>query len=221
MSRNSFITGDHYHIYNHGIDGRNLFLDKYDFERFRKSLTAFNSIKPIGSIFENQHKKKVLGGTEVKVLPREERLVDLVAYCINPNHFHLVLRQNIDGGISRFMKSVSGGYTKYINNKLKRRGSIFENVFRSKHAEDEDYLLHLSAYVNLNDRVHGLVFEETGRSTSLSSWAEYTEDIPSEICEKNIILSQFENNKEKYNLFGEYLLPDMTSRKEDDGQESY
>ncbi len=84
------------------------------------------------------------------------KLVDFIAYCINPNHYHFILRQLVDGGLSRFMQKFGGGYTQYYNKKNQRSGVLFQGTFKSIHINSNEYLLYLSAYVNLNNKVHQL-----------------------------------------------------------------
>src|SRR3989344_6813463 len=121
MKNTTFVTGEFYHIYNRGVDKRNVFSDATDLDRFLKSTVEFNVVEPVGSLFElsfvKENKKK-----------SNKRLVDMVCYCLNPNHYHFILRQKIDGGISEYMKRL-GGYTKYFNIRYKRNGSLFQSVF--------------------------------------------------------------------------------------------
>jgi len=157
-------------------------------------MEEFNSIKPIGSIYENSFKKaKVskLGGPTAK-------LVEIVAYCLNPNHFHLILKQNKDGGVSEFMKRLGEGYTWYFNNAHNRSGVLFQGKFKAVHISSNKQLLHISAYVNLNNKVHQL----GGPTAKLvrSSWEEYLGKSKDGICNKKIILEQFKNSDEYKNF---------------------
>ena len=183
-----FAIGEHYHIYNRGVDKRITFTDEYDIRRFFQSMVEFNTVKPIGSLYENSFLQ--LGGETPKL---GEKLVNIIAYCLNPNHFHLILEQLVEGGISEFMKRLGGGYTGYFNKKYARSGSLFQGVFKDVHIDTNEYLLHVSSYVNLNDRVHQLGGETPKLVRSMSSWGEYTDKRIKGICEKDIILGQFEN----------------------------
>lgn len=93
MRKHSFTNGEFYHIFNRGVEKRNIFLDKTDFERFLKSIEEFNTIKPIGSLYENSFLKNKLGSRTTK-----SRLVNVVCYCLNPNHYHFILEQRSEGG---------------------------------------------------------------------------------------------------------------------------
>ncbi len=217
MRKVSFVNGEFYHIYNRGVDKRNTFEDREDLDRFFQSMDEFNTMEPIGSIYENSFRKKnvQLGGSTSKL----DKLVDFVCYCINPNHYHFVLLQLVDNGISEFMKRLSGGYTYYFNNKNKRSGTLFQGTFKSVHINSNEYLLHISAYVNLNNKVHQL----GGLTSKLvkSSWDEYVGKSKGRqivFCEKDIILSQFKNSTE-YKVFAESSLNDILQHKSQAGIE--
>ena len=112
----------------------------------------------------------------------------------------MILEQLVEGGISEFMKRLGGGYTGYFNQKHDRNGSLFQGVFKDVHIDSNEYLLHVSAYVNLNDRVHQLGGETPKLVKSLSSWEEFTDNKVKGVCEKDIILEQFKNI-DKYKKF--------------------
>lgn len=205
-----FVTGEFYHIYNRGVDKRIVFSDESDLDRFMKSLEEFNVIEPIGSLYEKAFADKQFGGSTSKL----EKLVNLVAYCVNPNHFHFILEQVTDKGIEKFMHRLGTGYTRYFNEKEKRSGSLFQGRFKSVLIDSNEYLLHASAYVNLNDRVHQLGGSTSKLVKSRSSWGEYTGDSKSNFCGKDIILEQFRNTKE-YQKFAESSIEDTLERRAD------
>lgn len=208
IRKTAFVNNEFYHIYNRGVDKRNIVSNDEDSDRFLKSILFFNSKKPIGSIYEKSFQDKhQLGGETAK-------LVNIVSYCLNPNHFHFILEQLIDGGISEFMKRLGGGYTWYFNNKYKRSGSLFQGVFKSVHIDNNEYLLHLSSYVNLNNRVHQLGGETA--KLSRSSWNEYLSDKKNHsFCSKEIIMSQFKNINE-YKVFVEDSLKEILQKKQEE-----
>ena len=196
-----FAEGEYYHIYNRGVDRRDIVNDNADANRLLQSLTEFNCEEVTGGLYELSFAKK---------RPRGKPLVDLVCYCLNPNHFHLLIREIKEGGISKFMHRFIGGYSKYFNNRNKRKGTLFEGRFKAKHVSDNDYLLHASAYINLNDRVHQL------RDTLLvrSSWNEYVDTTGVGACTKNIVLEQFKSRNE-YKIFAEGALTLMLEKRPD------
>jgi REP element-mobilizing transposase RayT len=201
-----FEIGQYYHIYNRGSDKRNIILDENDLKRFFQSLIEFNSIEPSGSIYLKNLKKYKLKELSSRTT---QKLVSIIAYCINPNHFHLILSPLVENGIEKFMQRI-GGYTRYFNEKHKRSGVLFQGKFKSKLIEDDRYLIQLSAYVNLNnlDKNFNPSFD-----LSKSSLQEYTKDEYKGLCDKTIILNNFKNKKD-YTEVAKALWLETLKRKE-------
>ncbi len=151
MRREPLVTGEYYHIYNRGVDKRDVFSDKNDLERFKETIKQFNQTEGIGSL-EMYHKSVRALGSHPKAKP----LVAMVAFCINPNHFHFVLKQLVDGGIAKFMQKVLAGYTYYFNQKNQRSGTLFQGTFKSKLVKNENYFRKIFAYVNKNYLIHDI-----------------------------------------------------------------
>src|SRR3989344_644601 len=201
-----FAIGNFYHIYNRGVEKRTIFEELFDTMRFFKSMILFNSIEPIGSIYEHafplsKNKK-----------PKSNPLVGIVAYCLNPNHFHLILTPKTNKGIQTFMHRLGTGYTMYFNEKYKRSGSLFQGVFKATHIDSNEFLLHVSVYINLNTRTHQLGGEPS--KLVKSSWDEYiSKDADGvRICDKDIIIEQF-RSPEKYKKFALSSLDSIIERK--------
>ncbi|MSR76099.1 MAG: hypothetical protein EXS68_00730 [Candidatus Ryanbacteria bacterium] len=201
MGKTIFAAGEHYHICNRGVDKRKIFMDGKDLNRFLKSVEIFNTIEPVGSIYEYMLDRR-LG----RVTSRKGRLVDIVCYCLNPNHFHLLVRQQVENGVSEFVKRLVGGYTKYFNHRHNRSGVLFAGKFRSTHIVSNEYLLHVSAYINLNNEVHGI------KQAIKSSWEEYIGNTNKKLCNTAIILKQFQDARE-YKDFARASLADIIARK--------
>jgi len=159
MRKEPLVTGEYYHIYNRGVDKRDIFSSLKDLERFKESIKQFNQIDGIGSL-EMFNKSVRALGSHLKEKP--EPLVAIVAFCINPNHFHFLLKQLIDGGIAKFMQKILGGYTYYFNQKNKRSGSLFQGTFKSKLINNDNYFKKIFAYVNKNYLVHNIPKNKLG-----------------------------------------------------------
>ena len=206
MRRVSFTNNQFYHVYNRGNNKREIFFRDFDLSRFLQGLSDFNAEDPIGSIYVNSFKKGQLSGEATK-------LVNVVAYCLNPNHFHLILEQVIDNGISKFMHRQGTGYTRYFNEKYNFTGSLFQGPFKAIHVDSNEYLLHLSAYVNLNKEAHGWRYNDA-LVPSISSWDEYVNRPKvGSLCNTDPILSQFKNPDE-YRKFALDSLETVRARKE-------
>jgi len=202
MRKVALVENEFYHIYNRGVDKRSIFSDKNDLERFFQSMQEFNSIKPIGSIFENSFNKN-------KTNKGVSHLVQFVAFCLNPNHFHFILTQLEERGIEKFMHRLGTGYTKYFNEKHSRSGALFQGRFKANHINSNEYLLHAGTYVNLNHKVHKL---KSGKDLFLSSWNEYMDADHPGICSKDILLGQFKSRKE-YEKFAESTLETILKKR--------
>ncbi|MFC1720936.1 transposase [Patescibacteria group bacterium] len=160
-----FYTGGTYHIYNRGVDKRDIVTDQYDQLRFLRTLNIFNTTEHVGSVYEYDvcTKKRKLGAPSTK-------LVEIIAFNLLDNHYHLILRQLVDGGISKFMQSFSAGYVMYFNNKHERSGPLFQGAFKaSPVGERKEEII---AYVNLNHVIHGLG-APSAKWGIRSSWREY------------------------------------------------
>ena len=208
MRKTPFVNKEYYHIFNRGVDKRKVFLSGDDFNRFLQSMDEFNSVTPIGSIYENSFNKKQLGHSMSKLKKEKDKLVNFVCYCVNPNHYHFLLEQTVDNGIEKFMQRLGNGYTKFFNNKYLRSGSLFQGRYKSVHIDSNEYLLHLNVYINLNDKVHRL-----GHSMSKSSWDEYISGGNYSFCNKGIILDQFNKIKD-YETFANDSLEPIMQKKE-------
>lgn len=193
-------TGEYYHIFNRGNNKREIFYDKYDLNRFFLSMQEFNSKNPIGSIYEHRFDKKKPS--------KDSELVEFICYCLNPNHYHFLVKQAVNGGIAKFMHRLGTGYTKYFNQKYENSGSLFQGTYKAKHANTNEYLLHLSAYINLNPEAHRL-----GSLASKSSWEEYLNPSNKNFCNTEIILSQFKSIAE-YKKFAQDSLVLIKQEKE-------
>lgn len=137
-------TGGIYHIYNRGVEKRKVFIDENDHLRFISDLLEFNDKKP--AINLNYHPIKQ--SLEVR-LPKE-KIVEILAFCLMPNHFHLILKQKEERGITEFMRKLGTGYTNYFNKKYNRVGSLFQGKFKSIGIMTNAHLLHLPFYIHSN-----------------------------------------------------------------------
>lgn len=179
----------YYHIYNRGVEKRIIFEDDKDYKVFLSYLKYSLSPPP-----KQEDIKKVftLQGLPFKGIPRMpknfQNKVELVAYCLMPNHFHLLLKQIDDNSLKSFMMSLITRYSMYFNKRYNRVGSLFQGVYRAVLVTDEPYLLHLSRYIHLNP------YEFTkDLTTAYSSYEDYLGLRKTEWLKPNIVLEQFNN----------------------------
>lgn len=147
MRNIKFSIDEYYHVYNRGVDKRIIFLDKRDRERFLCLLFLSNSTK----FFNISNHCDDPWSFDMSVTEeRGDRLVSICAWVLMPNHFHFLIKEEVEGGISKFMQRVSAGYTKYFNKKYHRTGSLLEGTFKAEHADEDRYLKYLLSYIHLN-----------------------------------------------------------------------
>ncbi len=151
LRKHNLVPGEIYHIYNRGVDKRNVFMDDEDFLRFVHDLFEFNNEEAVSNLGINlkTNKYKEVGIISKKSKPRKV-LVDILVYCLMDNHFHLLVRQKTEHGITEFMRKVGTGYTNYFNKKYNRQGSLFQGRFKSVNVNKSAHLMYLPIYIHLN-----------------------------------------------------------------------
>jgi REP element-mobilizing transposase RayT len=172
-----FVNGEYYHVFNRGVDKRSIFTTKaqqYFFFNRLKMLNSSDNSKKFNNQRNYQKGKEVYGdGNE---------LVSVVAYCLLPNHYHLLVKQRVDNGISSFMQRLGTSYTKHFNEEESRSGSLFQGKFKATHLSGEFALSTLSAYVNLNFKHHKIDPKNQLVKTSLFEY--FNEELGDRICDQ-------------------------------------
>jgi len=138
LRKQAFVIDEYYHLYNRGTEKRIIFLDKQDYSHFLYLMYICNTeksitLRSIGEFFE-----------------RGETIVNIGAFCLMPNHFHILVREKIENGISTYMRKLLTGYSMYFNKKYKRTGKLYESVFKSIHIDKDTYLKYIYSYIHLN-----------------------------------------------------------------------
>ena len=142
--QHSFVPGEFYHIYNRGTDKRVIFQNETDYKRFQALLYILNTSSQVNV-------RDVLKGVSGPYMTEpSDQLVSIGAYCLMPNHFHLLITPRSELALSLFMQKLATSYVMYFNSKYERTGGLFEGKFKAKHATEDRYLKYLSAYINLN-----------------------------------------------------------------------
>jgi putative transposase len=144
IRKTSFSINEFYHIYNRGNDKREIFLDEQDYNYFIKLLYVANSNDNFNLANLNRYK-------DFNVFTQKNNnIVSIGAYVLMPNHFHILIAEIEDGGISRFMQKLGTAFVMYFNKKYKRTGSLFEGKFKSQHLNTDIYLKYIFSYIHLN-----------------------------------------------------------------------
>ncbi len=142
----SFVEGEYYHLYNRGVDKRIIFSSRGDYRRFLMLLYLANSDQDvrIGNVLKSNSYEDVF------TQDRGEPLVAIGAYCLMPNHFHILVTPLVENGVSQFMLKLQTGYSMYFNTRNERTGSLFQGPFRSTYVDNDRYLQYLYSYIHLN-----------------------------------------------------------------------
>jgi putative transposase len=150
MRKIDFAPDEYYHLYNRGVDKRVIFVSDEDKDRFCESIYLFND-KNHACVSGN----KVERGSTLscaEVLPdMREHLVSILAFKLMHNHYHILVREELDGGISEFMHRLGTGYTNFFNMKYNRTGSLFGCPFEAVRVESDSQLTHTIRYIHLNE----------------------------------------------------------------------
>ncbi len=182
MFRKDLHIGGYYHVYNRGVEKRDTFLDNHDRRTFVQ-----------------------------KLLHATTDNIKIVAFCLMNNHYHLLVQQVSDYGLSKCMQSLGVGYTKYFNNRHKRVGALFGSSYNMKYIHNDNQLVHVSRYIHLNpikhaikDGVGKIQIQSLLRDLEQSEWNSYgcyvRKKAPTDIIHSKIVLDQF-TNKEEYRVF--------------------
>ena len=145
IRKTDLVEGEYYHIYNRGNSKQKIFHDKEDYLRFISLLYISNSSESFN--FYDLGRNTNFNVYEIE---RINPLVDIGAYCLMPNHFHILITEKIENGISKFMQKLGTAYSMYYNKKYKRTGGLFEGKFKSQHADTDRHLKYLFSYIHLN-----------------------------------------------------------------------
>ena len=145
IRKTNLVQGEYYHIYNRGNSKQKIFNDKEDYLRFISLLYISNTNESFN--LYDLARDKNFNLYEIK---RNNLLVNIGAYCLMPNHFHILIKEIEEGGISKFMQKIGTAYSMYYNKKYERSGGLFEGKFKSQHADTDRHLKYLFSYIHLN-----------------------------------------------------------------------
>lgn len=191
VRKTPLVTGYVYHIFSRGVNKAPIFRQERDYQR---SLELINYCRFLDYPIKFS-RFKILSRSEKEKIKRNlrKKFVDFVAYSLMPNHFHFVLQQKTENGISQFINRLLNSYTKFFNTKYERSGPLFEGRFKAILVESDEQLLHLVRYVHLNP--YSSVVVKTINDLLNYRWSslpEYLEKpLNPEICqEKKMVLSE-------------------------------
>ena len=187
-----YVEGGYYHLYNRGVEKKNIFLDDRDYKVFLYFLKQYLSPPaPMGNFLATT------GVTPVRPRPIKtlHDLVDLLAYCLMPNHFHLLVRQKTRDGITKLMNRIGTNYVMYFNKRYERVGHLFQGVYKAVLVKSDEQLLHLSRYIHLNPLKLGTRNFEKSIDYPYSSYEDYLGKRETKWIKTEEILSYFKTRR--------------------------
>lgn len=191
-----FRKGYFYHLYNRSIDGQVVFQEKRDIRRFLSVMNFYRYKNPPVRFshflnFELEERENILKSIRKK----NDLLVEILCYAVMPNHYHLLVKQLSDDGVSWFVSNIQNSYARYFNTKNKRAGHLFQGIFRGVLIESEQQLIHVARYIEINPLTSFLLknFSEllTNERVSLREYINQVDGL----CEKRYIMSYFKTIK--------------------------
>lgn len=195
------ITDEIYHVFNRGIDKIPTYRDKREYQRFVTTITFYRYQNPPVKLSRFLALPWLDQQNILTKLEANNKSVNVLCYCLMPNHFHLLLKQNINHGISNFLGYIQNSYTKYFNTKHDRIGGLFLDQFKAVRVEKDEQLLHVSRYIHLNPHTGYVINNIDNLPTyQWSSLKEYINSTSNQICNTEIILAIF-RNREAYRNF--------------------
>jgi len=210
----------YYHVYNRGVDKKSVFSDKEDYNRFLVSLIVLNTTKPVGGIFQFNKRNKIntidlLGRHSMSTNP-EDRLVEILSYSLLPNHFHLILKEKVEKGVSSYMRKLSNAYTKFYNFKYKRSGFLFQGRYKKVEINSDNQLKYLFGYVNGNYEIHAKTSDVFGRHPMSTNRSSYNELFGSMkiLTDRNYFSEEFKSNKD-FDSFLKEVIKESSDIKKD------
>ncbi len=146
------VSGYYYHIYNRGIDKSTIYYSHRDYKRFMHTLWYYRYSNLTCSYrrFSSELTIEDRNALTKDLISTNKKMVDVITYCLMPNHYHIIVKQLVDGGVSKYIGNVQNSYARYFNTRRNRDGSVFSSRFKNKLIETDESLKHLIRYVLLN-----------------------------------------------------------------------
>jgi|SRR3989344_100364 len=213
MRKTLFVPGEYYHIFNRGNNKQIIFRDNRDWARFLFALLYFQSDTPIYNLgpkisYFIKHRVFNISRKMTENIVKN-RSVELINFCLMPNHFHATVKELKENGISNYMQRVLNAFTKYFNTKHEQSGHLFQGPFKAVHIENNEQLLYLSAYIHSNPK--GI--QEWKNKIHQFPWSSFQDYVMKNrwgnLLQQNIILDQISFGKEYQNLVKQSGAKDM------------
>ena len=190
------VTSEYYHVFNRSIAKEPIFLGVKDYLRFTNLIDFYRFKKPQIRLSHYNRLEKSLKEEFIRKLYNSgEKLVQILAFSWMPNHYHLLLKQLEDSGISNFIRNLQNSYAKYLNTKYQRSGSLFQEMFKATRIQTDEQLIHVVRYIHLNPVTDYLLKGVSELETyPWTSFPSYIADLKSSFVETDFILKLFKSS---------------------------
>mgnify|MGYP001604238793 CR=1 FL=1 len=186
-----------YHVFNRSVAQQpiyrnkreyNVFLNLLEYYRFSKTPLRFSHFTRLRS----EAKNEILNNLYIQ----NKTLVDIHAFCLMPNHYHLLLKQTSDNGIKDFLRLSQNSYARYLNIKTKRFGALFQSPFKALRIENDEQFVHVSRYIHLNPLTSYILkdFSEL-KAYEFGSYKDHLSENPRKFINKHFLMKLFKNNE--------------------------
>lgn len=212
------INNNFYHVFNRGVEKRNIFQSADDYHRFLETINFYR-------YYPTPRKLSTHLKFNFPPIPRnfkQKPLVKILCFCLMPNHFHLLVQQLEDNGISEFVRRTADSFTRYFNTKYDRIGALFQGKFKAKLVESDEYLLQLSKYIHRNPLTLPM-WNKRLSDYKFSSYVNYLDERErKDFCETEFILKYFNNSNRNLSYqsfvesYGDISLPEQLVIDSDD-----
>ena len=193
--RTPLVNEEHYHIFNRGVARQPTFLNKNDYKQALLTLSYYRFTSPLVRLSRFKELSQEERNRIALNMQKKKKFAEIISFVFMPNHFHLLLKQTVNNGISHFLSKFTNSYTKYFNTKYNRVGPVFQGVFKSVHVESDEQLIHLSRYIHLNPVVSAVVDKESLFSYHWSSLPDFLAG-KSDLVQIEPILKQFKTSED-------------------------
>lgn len=197
------INDNHYHVFNRGVGRMPIFKSKYDYMRMIDLMDYYRFEKPPVRFSHynrlNYDEKMIL---QEQIYKNSKELVEMYAFVLMPNHFHIQLKQLTENGISKFMGNFQNAYTKYFNTKHVRSGTLYELRFKAVNIESDEQVLHLNRYIHLNPFTSGFVDSDKGlMNYEWSSYPIYAAGTNISMINTRFVMDLFSEERDQFVKF--------------------
>lgn len=187
-------TDEIYHVFNRGVAKHPIFSEETDYTRLTDLINYYRFEKPcLRFSYFIRLAKTIKDNFWNNLKDKSQPLVEIISYCLMPNHFHLLLKQLKENGISIFMSNFQNSYVRFFNTKHKRPGPLFQSIFKAVRVETNDQLLYVNRYIHLNPSSSRLVEIDKLTGYVWSSFPHYLGSIQLPFIKPELVLDQFKN----------------------------